>query len=994
MTYNSPEYSQVELTAIEQLQVLGYTYIEGSQLSPDHENKERVSYRDVVLVNRLRSALQRINPEISSENISKVVYDLIHVSAVSLIEANQTIWEMLVRYISVDQDMGKGRKGQTVKIIDFDNIENNEFLVTNQFKVQGHSENIIPDIIIFINGLPIAVIECKSPTITDPIAEGIEQILRYSNRRFPESHEGAEKLFWYNQLNVVTCGDDARIASVSAMYEHYLSWKDPYPFSVKDISEQPNLQQVLLKGVFDRRNLLDIIKNFIIFEKSNNKTIKKVCRYQQFRAVHKTIERLKTEEKKKDRSGVIWHTQGSGKSLTMVFLAGKIRRDPELKSYKLVFLLDRTQLETQLKTTFTNCGDETIYRARNSNHFKELLKTDHSDLIIGMIHKFGKDGFSTTEEINPSEKILVFIDEAHRTQYGTLGTSLNLALPNAPKIAFTGTPLIKTQQTTNEFGSYIDRYTIEQAVEDGATVRIMYEGRESNTKVTGDSLDKLFDIYFEDKSPEVKDKIKQTYGKELAVLEAPKRIEMICAGILQHYRTKIQPNGFKAQIVTASRRAAVLYKNTLDALNAPESAVIISGKHNDDPFYKDYTDESKHKELIDRFKKPMEKDQLSILIVKDMLITGFDAPVEQVMYLDRKLTDHTLLQAVARVNRTAENKKCGYIVDYYGLSDYLHDALKDFSSNDVKGALIPIKEELPRLEKRHFIVMQYFKGIDRKNKEACIQILENEEKRQNFMSDFKKFLSSMEIIMPDKAAAPYIPDMKWLGEIAIRARNRYRDPMLEVKGCGEKVRKLINDHVYSSGIDVKVPPIDLLSPNFKKHIDSIKSKRAQASEIEHAIKHHITIHLQEDPEYYSSLSERLKQIIDKLHENWEQMVLELFDFKESMELNRGNEAQSLGLSTTEFAFYNIIVSETTPKNSVKELTIPQKKEYAEITTLVVNILKEATLIVDFFNKEYELKKVRRDIKRLFQETSFSDLIADNKHLIDRIVDLSKKHFNG
>lgn len=248
--------------------------------------------------------------------------------------------------------------------------------------------------------------------------------------------------------------------------------------------------------------------------------------------------------------------------------------------------------------------------------------------------------------------------------------------------------------------------------------------------------------------------------------------------------------------------------------------------------------------------------------------------------------------------------------------------------------------------------------------------------------------------MPDKAAAPFIPDMKWLGEIAIRARNRYRDPMLEVKGCGEKVRKLINDHVYSAGIDVKVPPIDLLSPNFKEHINAIKSKRAQASEIEHAIRHHITVHLQEDPEYYASLSERLKQIINKLHDNWEQLVLALTDFKEGIECNRDDEAQNIGLSTTEYAFYNVLLAETAQKNALKEITVQEQREYAKVASQVVAILQEATLIVDFFQKEYEMKKVRRDIKRILQDKSFIEDTSENKHIIDRILDLSKVHFSG
>ena len=247
----------------------------------------------------------------------------------------------------------------------------------------------------------------------------------------------------------------------------------------------------------------------------------------------------------------------------------------------------------------------------------------------------------------------------------------------------------------------------------GALFKLSYEGRESKTKVTGDSLDTLFNMYFSDSTEEDRNQIIQKYGKELAVLEAPKRIEMIAADILKHYRGKIQPEGFKAQIVTASRRAAILYKQALDRLRGPESAVIISGRHNDEAFFKSHTDKLKQKELIKRFKKSMNEDQLSVLIVKDKLLTGFDAPIEQVMYIDRKLKDHTLLQAIARVNRPkGEKKKYGFIVDYYGLSDYLQEALEVFSSNDIKGTLQPLKNEIPKLEARHARVIKYFKGID------------------------------------------------------------------------------------------------------------------------------------------------------------------------------------------------------------------------------------------------------------------------------------------
>jgi len=591
------------------------------------------------------------------------------------------------------------------------------------------------------------------------------------------------------------------------------------------------------------------------------------------------------------------------------------------------------------------------------------------------------------ELLNDSEKIVLLIDEAHRGHYSALGVNLNVALPNAPKIAFTGTPLIKTQKTKNEFGSYIDTYTIDQSVEDGATLQIMYEGRESNTKVTGDSLDKLFDVYFKDKTEEEKAEIKKRYGKEQAVLEAPKRIEMIAVDILEHYKTHIQPNGFKAQIVTPSREAAVRYKHALDALGAPESAVIISGDHNDKPHIAEHTNSSKHKTYIERFKKPMSEDQLSFLIVKDMLLTGFDAPVEQVMYLDRKLLDHNLLQAIARVNRTANGKSRGYIVDYYGLSDYLHEALKVFSSEDIQGALVPIKEELPRLEAFHQKVLSYFQNIH--ELEQCIEELEDEQVRGNFIIDFKKFMKSMDIMIPNKEVAPFISDMKLLGKINTAARNRYRDEQLNIAGCGEKVRKLINEHIYSTGVDPKIPPINLISEKFEPYVSSLKSPKAQASEIEHAIKHHITVNIEKDPEYYQKLSERLKEILKKHHGKWEQLILELKNIRmDCLEGSRELKAEKLNLSKQEYAFYNILKAETGKETPSED----EQNEMVEITESIFDIIKEKTAIVEFFRKDDEVKALRREIKRALIRTVKDNAVRNR--IIDRYLELARVEFGG
>ena len=989
----SDEFDNVELPALKQLQSLGWSYVEGEELSPE-ESDDRSSFREVVLENRLTESIKRINPWISDKNLRKVVRDLTKTPYTNLIEANQSIWTSINQCVSVMQDLGRGNKGQTVHIVDFNNLENNEFLCTNQFKVEGLDQSIIPDIVLFVNGLPLAVIECKSPYITNPMEAGVDQLLRYANRRNPSDDEGAERLFHYNQMMVSTHRDKARVGTITSHMEHFLEWKDPYSLTKEQLGSEPTSQEVLIAGLFTRKNFLDIVQNFTVFEPADGRIIKKMARYQQFRAVHKTMERIKTGSSREEKSGVIWHTQGSGKSLTMVFLTLKIRRDPELRDFKLVFLTDRIQLDNQLTTTFRNAQGETVRCAESVNNLKELLSKDSSDIVTAMVQKFQESvDESEFPVLNESEKIIVLADEAHRTQYGILGAAIDTALPNAPRIAFTGTPLIRSRKTTDTFGSYIDTYTIEQAVKDGATVQILYEGREPAVKVTGDSLDGLFDEYFEDRTDEEKEEIKRKFGTDKAVLEAPRRIRRVCMDIVRHYREHIRPNGFKAMIVTSSRSAAITYKEQLDELEAPQSAVIISADHNDEKRFWEYTDGRKHKKQIEDFKKPMGSGEgesdLSILIVKDMLLTGFDAPVAQVMYLDRKLTDHTLLQAIARVNRTGRNKFRGYIVDYYGLSDYLTEALGMFSTEDVSGALIELKEEIPRLKNAHTRVMKHFDGLDPDDMDECIMSLEDETRRQTFQTDFRIFSRQMDIILPDSAAVPFLGDLKRLGKISVGARNLYRDEQLDISGAGEKVRRLIEEHVYSTGVDPKIPPVDLLAADYGEKLGRHKSSRSKASEIEHAIKHHIKINIEDDPEYYRKLSERLEDIIRRNQEKWDELVQLLLDFRDNIESDHRKQAEDLDLSGTELSFYNILMAELTGGNEEMAMDAKTSEKVKEVVRSLVAMLGEATRIVDFFDKWDEQKRVKRDIKRVVIENFDESLV---KPVTDRFMELAKVKF--
>jgi len=980
----------VEAPALEQLKGLGWSHMDGTTLVPEKSNY-RSSLKDVVLTPNLEQAIQRINPWISEDNLCKVVREVTLIQTSTLMESNKWFWERLTQYFSVDQDLGNGRRGQTLKLIDFDNPENNEFLCVDQFKIQGPSQNIIPDILLFVNGLPLGVIECKAPFVTDPMAEGINQLRRYANLRNPSDTEGCEKLFHYNQVMISTHRDGARVGTISSPVEYYLEWKDPYPTDANELGSPANAQQLLIQGLLNPETFLDIIQNFTLYETESGRTIKKIARYQQFRAVQKTIQRLRAPGDRKSKGGVIWHTQGSGKSLTMVFLTQKIRRDPLLRDYKLVFLTDRTQLDGQLTATFRNAQGESVLNASSVSHLKDLLARDASDLVTATIQKLqeGDFGFSC---LNDSERIIVLADEAHRTQYGTLGSAINTALPNAPKIAFTGTPLITSEKTTQEFGGYIDTYTIEQAVADGATCQILYEGREATTKVTGDSLDALFDRYFQDKTPEEKTAIKKKYGTEKAVLEAPQRVEWIGLDLVQHYRTTILPNGFKGILVTGSREVAVLYKQKLDAVpGAPESAVVISGDHNDPPHLAKWTSPADHKKAIENFKKPIHEHPLSLLIVKDMLLTGFDAPICQVMYLDRKLTDHTLLQAIARVNRTKANKFSGYIVDYYGLTDYLAEALKVFSSTDVEGALKNLKDEIPKLQSAHTRVKQHLKGLDLQDIDSCIEAMEDELKRQQFEADFRTFAKQIEIVLPDPSANPFLPDLKALGKVVIGCRNRYRDEQLNLVGCGEKVRALIEENVRATGVDPRVPPTKLFDVEFEQVLAAQTNDRAKASEVEHAIKAHLKVKLDDDPEYYQSLALRLEEIIQKCQQKWEDLVQQLLLFRDGMEKEKTQQNEDLGLSEIQGPFYRSLMAEITKASGDSTMDEDTHQKVLDLTKELVTEFQEATQIVGFFDKWDEVTRIKKQIKRSILDQPFGDRALVDA-VTDKFMDLGKRHF--
>ncbi|WP_035712283.1 type I restriction endonuclease subunit R, partial [Salibacterium aidingense] len=538
------EETLVENRMIDQLQQLGYTYVHGTVLE-----QERASQTEVVLKERLRAAVMHLNPWINENNLNKVIRTVTHMEATSVMEANQHFHEILIKYLSVQQDLGNGRKSQTVKLIDFDHTANNDFLITSQFSYTHASDTIRPDIMLYVNGLPLVVIECKSPALQpeEQIGEGVKQLRRYQQEN--------EALFHYNQFLIATSNDRARVGTIGAKVQHYSSWKEPYPLTENDIGENPTPQDILTAGILEKERLFDIILNFIVYEPADGKVIKKMTRYQQYRAVNKAVERIRTGEHPQARGGVVWATQGSGKSLSMVFLSMKVRRLQELENPVIVVVTDRQDLDQQITNTFKRCGFPNPQQAESVEELKTLLQQGPGATVMTLVQKFQVDDGEDYPLLTDAENVIVLVDESHRSQYSSLAMNMRIGLPNATYIGFTGTPIDKEDKSTlRTFGTYIDKYPIEKAVEDGTTVPIFYEARLIDLHVQGETIDSLFDRFFRDYSDEDKERIKQKYVTEEAITASSKRLKTVVLDMIDHYEQYIKPNGFKGQIGSMSRK--------------------------------------------------------------------------------------------------------------------------------------------------------------------------------------------------------------------------------------------------------------------------------------------------------------------------------------------------------------------------------------------------------------------------------------------------------
>ena len=782
------EYNHAEEPARVLLERLGWTYASREALAA-----ERGGEREVLLRGRLKAALMRLNEWMTAEQAERVIFDLEHVDSTGMAR-NQSVHEYLTYGMPLTVDGPRGRDSRTVRFFDFDHPEGglNEFVVTTQFRVRRGNERsgdeddervIKPDLVLFVNGIPLVVMEAKSPSLLDVWrSQAVRQLRRYQEAG-PEWHgSGAPELFHYNLLCVAHCGAAAVYASPGAPESAYFEWKSVLPYSEDEVRRrfgvEPQGQAQLIVGLLSPGTLLDVLRDYVVYEPERGRLVKKLPRYQQYRAVRAAVGRMLSGRKPEERGGVVWHTQGSGKSLTMLWLATKLRREPRLSSSTIVVVTDRRQLDRQITGTFERCGfpapermdrsrpEPKERRARRDPRkrgpldLQTALRSGDGRTIMTTIQKF-EEALTAPEGkldvLNPSEDVLVMVDEAHRTQYGILGGRMSRALPNAVLVGFTGTPIDKgfKRSTMRRFGSLIDSYTIPQSVADGATVPIFYEARLPELAIEGpETLDRLFEAMFGDESPEVQLRLRRRYANKETVAEAEQRIQMIALDIAEHFKSKVRPNGFKAQVVSPSRAAALRYAEHLRNFGI-SAYPIITSSHNDGPEFKAARDIDQE-QITSAFVDP--EGEPEVLVVVDMLLTGFDAPPEQVLYLDRFIQEHSLLQAIARVNRRFSHehdgvlteKTHGLVVDYHGVSRDLEEALSTFDWPDVQDTMTELEEEPgPVIEAAAVQAESHLKGRDLRDTWACVSLFAPDANTEGsykadlferFNADYRSFL--------------------------------------------------------------------------------------------------------------------------------------------------------------------------------------------------------------------------------------------------------------
>lgn len=725
---------------------------------------------EVLVESELKAALVRLNPEIAAnpnladEVIYKLRAILIAVNQVGLVKANEEFFKWMAGEKTMP--FGENNRHVPVRLIDFEQLDNNSYIATNQYRIH-HRETKIPDIVMMINGIPVVVGEAKTP-IRPSVSwlDGAHEIHDIYENAVPQ-------LFVPNILSFATEGKELYYGAIRCPLEYWAPWR--LENDEDAIAKRLGLAEIgkELSDLLSPERLLDILRNFSLFSTDKKKRrIKIIPRFQQYEGANKIVERVKEGRVKK---GLIWHFQGSGKSFLMVFAAQKLRREPELKSPTVIVLVDRTDLDTQISGTFNAADVANVETTDSIKELQKLLERDTRKIIISMIFKFR----DAPANMNTRDNIIVLVDEAHRTQEGDLGRTMRAALPNAFLFGLTGTPVNKADKNTfwafgseEDKGGYMSRYTFHDSIRDNATLPLHFEPRLVDVHVDKEKLDKAMAAFKQEAalSDEEADALNKKSAKMAAFLKSPDRVTKIVEDIASHFKEKVEPHGFKAMVVTPDRYACVQYKEELDNYFPEEASVIVmSTTANDDYDFKQKwgVDKSRQEKFIEKFNDA--QSDLKFIIVTAKLLTGFDAPILQTMYLDKSIKDHTLLQAICRTNRLFPNKSFGRIVDYFGVFDDAAKALQ-FDEESIQKLITNLSELRDKLPQAIRDTLSHFEGVDRtiegfKGLEAAQNAINTDEAKDAFASDYKYLSKIWESLSPDAILDLYSTDYKWLSQV-------------------------------------------------------------------------------------------------------------------------------------------------------------------------------------------------------------------------------------
>ena len=1030
--------NEIELFTIELLEKQGFEYIYAPNIAPDSETPMRESFEDVILKERLTNFLTTINPTLEYEQIEYAVKQIERLKTTELLTDNETFHKMLTEGITVEVQKDGVTRGEIVKLIDFDYISNNDFVVSNQFTIIENGINKRPDLILFINGLPLVVIELKNPVDENAtIGSAYKQIQTYKSV--------IPSLFTYNAFCIISDGLEAKAGTISAGLTRFMSWKtSESDFAKQKVSLKSSdgkseasklISQVetMITGMLNPITLLDLIRNFIVYEKSTKEdaktgittieTVKKLAAYHQYYAVNKAVERtIKASAENGDKKGgVVWHTQGSGKSLSMVFYTGKIVLS--LNNPTILVITDRNDLDDQLFDTFASSASllrQEPIQAEDRDHLKKLLKVASGGVIFATIQKFQPEEGNIYDELSDRRNIIVLADEAHRTQYGfkpktvdekdkdgnVIGKKivygfakyLRDALPNATYLGFTGTPIESSDVNTPAvFGDYVDIYDIAQAVEDGATVKIYYESRLAKIQLSdeGKKLVKELDgeLGNDDLSETQKAKVKWTQLE--ALIGSENRVKEVAQDIVDHFEKRQEVFNGKGMIVAMSRRIATeLYSEIIklrpewhsDDLTKGVIKVVMTSSSSDGPeMAKHHTTKQQRRDLANRMKDV--NDELKLVIVRDMWLTGFDAPSMHTLYIDKPMKGHNLMQAIARVNRVYKDKPAGLVVDYLGIASDLKKALSFYSDNGGKGdpALAQEQAVALMLEKLE-VVSQMYHGFeyekyfeaDTRNKLSLI--LEAEEHILGLEDGKKRYINEVTALSQAFAiAVPHDEAMNVKDEISFFQAVKARLVKFDSTGGGKTdeelettIRQVIDKALVTEQVidifdasGIKKPNISVLDEEFLLEVQGMKHKNIALEVLKKLLNDEIKTRQKTNLVQSKSLMEMLENSIKKYHNKIitaAEVIEELINLSKDIH-KMDEEPKAMGLTDFEYAFYTAIAN----NDSAKE--VMEKKVLRELAVVLTERVK-ANASIDWTIKESVRAKLKVIVKRTLRQFGY------------------------